>query len=160
MKSPGDFNRLFAERGQDAVLLPMHVARGDVDDVLRALSTIKNLDGIVLTVPHKFSGLRHCSQLSERARLLQAVNVMRRTSDHGWFGDMLDGLGYVSALREKGCVLKDRSVLLVGSGGAGTAIAEALVRNGIARLAVYDQDQHEAIEFDRHAAAARSSRDW
>ena len=37
---------------------------------------ILNLDGIVITIPHKFAALRHCDESSDRARFLGAVNVL------------------------------------------------------------------------------------
>lgn len=75
------------------------------------------------------------------AAFLQAVNVMRRNADGSWHGDMVDGLGYVQALEAKGCTLSGRRALLVGAGGAGTAIAHALLEAGVAELALHDSDQ-------------------
>jgi shikimate dehydrogenase len=53
---------------------------------------------------------------------------------------MVDGLGYVAALRELGCAIEGRRALLVGAGGAGSAIAEALVGAGVKSLAVHDEN--------------------
>ena len=39
-----------------------------------------------------------------------------------------------------GCAIKDNRALLVGAGGAGSAIALALLDRGVARLAVHDVD--------------------
>jgi shikimate dehydrogenase len=53
---------------------------------------------------------------------------------------MVDGLGYVRALQAKGCELRGLRTLLVGAGGAGTAIAHALLESGVAELALHDVD--------------------
>jgi shikimate dehydrogenase len=67
------------------------------------------------------------------------VNIMRRRKDGGWYGDMVDGIGFVGALHNKGCDPRGkRAALLVGAGGAGSAIAMALVEANVGELAIHD----------------------
>jgi shikimate dehydrogenase len=100
----------------------------------------KNVDGIIVTVPHKFACFDLCSTTSKRAAFLRTVNTMRRNADGSWHGDTFDGLGYVEALRSKGYELQDKKALLVGAGGAGSAIAYALIMAGVRELAIHDAD--------------------
>ena len=79
-----------------------------------------------------------------------AVTGIRRDAAGGWFGDMCDGEGYVAGLRKEGCDLQGKRALLVGAGGAGSAIAHALVDAGVASLAL-----HEADVPRREALAAK-----
>jgi shikimate dehydrogenase len=44
-------------------------------------------------------------------------------------------------MRERGCVLEGRRALLVGAGGAGSAIAYSLVTGGVSELAIHDPDR-------------------
>ena len=138
-KSPEGLTRAFAERGIDAVCVPMQVAVADIDAFMAAAKRALNIDGIVATVPHKFAALRHCDALSERARTLAAVNAMRRERDGSWTGDMTDGVALVAALRAAGCEPKGRRALVVGAGGAGSAVVLALADAG-AQVAVHDID--------------------
>jgi shikimate dehydrogenase len=98
------------------------------------------VDGIIVTVPHKFDSYALCATTSDRARFLGAVNTMRRNADGTWHGDMFDGMGYVEALKAKGCEPKGLRALLVGAGGAGSAIAYSLMTAGVSELAVHDAD--------------------
>ena len=98
------------------------------------------MDGIVVTIPHKFACAAHCTDLSPRSKFLGAVNIIRRTAEGGFYGDMLDGLGFVAAIRGKGGEPRGMRALLIGAGGAGSAIALALVDNGVASLAIHDED--------------------
>ncbi len=140
VKSPGGVTRSFQGRGTDAILVPVQVAPADLDAFLDAATAIKNLDGILVTVPHKFSCYAHCHSASERARFLGAVNVMRRDEGGLWRGDHVDGLGFVGAARANGRDPKGAEALLIGAGGAGSAIALALIEAGVARLAIHDDD--------------------
>lgn len=140
VKSPGGVTRSFVARGRNAAMLPVHVPASDFDAFVHGAGTARNLDGLTITVPHKFAAARHCATLTDRARLLGAVNVMRRNPDRSWHGDMLDGAGMVAAIRAAGGDPAGRDALLVGAGGAGTAIAQALLQAGVVSLALHDSD--------------------
>ena len=140
VKSPHGVSQAFRARGMDAIVMPAHVTPADLADWVRGTSLARNVDGIIATVPHKFACTALCGSLSERAAFLGAVNTMRRNADGTWHGDMFDGLAFVEALRAQGCEPAGQRALLVGAGGAGTAIAHALVLAGVASLAIHDGD--------------------
>jgi shikimate dehydrogenase len=140
VKSPAGVSQAFADHGRDAVCVPAHVAPKDLVAWAAGVSKAQNVDGIIVTVPHKFACTDLCATLSERAAFLHAVNTLRRNADGSWHGDMFDGLGFVSALKEAGCQPQGKKALLVGAGGAGSAIAHALVMAGVAGLAIHDED--------------------
>ena len=50
----------------------------------------------------------------------------------------------VSALRRAGCEPGGRRALLLGAGGAGSAVALALIEAGVATLAIVDIDANDA----------------
>lgn len=139
VQSPAFVTQSFVERGANALLAPINVTPADLDGFMAGVALARNVDGLIVTVPHKFACARHCSRLTERAQFLGAVNVMRRTSD-GWYGDMVDGLGFVGSVKAKGVDLPGKRVLLVGAGGAGTAIALSFLEEGAGELAIYDAD--------------------
>jgi len=143
-RSPGRFNALFAELGANAVLLPMEVGPDDAEAVIRGLWHVGNFDGMFVTMPIKHHALALCTRLSPRAVRVDAVNAMRRT-DAGWEGDMFDGIGCVRAMREaRGVEPRGASALVVGAGGAGAAIADALAEAGVASLVIADVDPARA----------------
>jgi shikimate dehydrogenase len=151
-KSPAGLTRVFAERGVDAVCIPMQVAVADFDGFMSAAKRVRNIDGIVVTVPHKLAAARHCDKLSECARLLSAVNAMRRERDGSWSGDMTDGVALVAALRAERFEPKGARALVVGAGGAGSAVVLALAQAG-ARVAVHDIDAARRDDLRARLAA-------
>jgi shikimate dehydrogenase len=140
VKAPDGMTKAFADMGHDGILVPVQVDPRDLGALLTVADSLKNLDGIVVTVPHKFACFKHCRSASDRASFLGAVNIMRRRRDGGWHGDMVDGFGFVGAVRNKGYDPRGKRALLVGAGGAGSAIAMALVEAGVSELAVHDGD--------------------
>jgi shikimate dehydrogenase len=138
VRSPAGVSTEFAARGHDGILVPVQVATADLPDFLSVSARLKNLDGIVVTIPHKFACYRACASATDRAHFLRTVNLMRRGADGAWHGDMVDGLGFVGAARAKGIDPRGRRALLVGAGGAGSAIGLALVDAGVSELAIHD----------------------
>jgi shikimate dehydrogenase len=51
---------------------------------------------------------------------------------------MFDGAGFVRGVQRKGFDLKGKRVLVVGSGGVGSAIAASLAATGIAAMSLFD----------------------
>jgi shikimate dehydrogenase len=139
-KSPAGLTAEFAARKVDAVCVPVHVAAEDFDAFIAAAKRIRNLDGIVVTIPHKFAALRHCDDVSDRAGVLGSVNVLYRIDGGRWRGDMTDGVAMAAALEKAGCKLAGRRALLVGAGGAGSAVALALLEADVASLAIAEVD--------------------
>jgi len=140
VKSPAGVTQAFLDAGRNAICIPAHVSPADLAGWSVGVSKAQNVDGIIVTVPHKFACFDLCATTSDRASFLHAVNTMRRNADGSWHGDMFDGMGYVEALRAKGCVPQGKRALLVGAGGAGSAIAYSLVTAGVTELAIHDAD--------------------
>lgn len=140
VKSPAGVTQALIDRGRNAIVIPIHVTSADLERYVRGASLAKNLDGIIATVPHKFDAYRLCATATDRAHFLGAVNVMRRNVDGGWHGDHADGVGFVEGIRTAGCRPEGRRALLAGAGGAGSAIALALLEAGVAELAIHDGD--------------------
>ena len=141
VESPMRLTRTFAERDYNGICVPMQVPAGDLDAVMAGLTASQNVDGILVTMPHKFTTFAHCATSSERARMLGVVSVIRRNPDGTWHGDMLDGLAFVKAQKDHGARPEGARVLLVGAGGAGSAIAIALLEAGVGELVIHDPDQ-------------------
>jgi shikimate dehydrogenase len=102
VKSPAGVSLALQARGQHALVVPAHVAPADLAEWVRGVSLARNVDGLIVTVPHKFACFDLCASHSDRAAFLHTVNVMRRRPDGGWHGDMFDGQGFVAAMQQRG----------------------------------------------------------
>jgi shikimate dehydrogenase len=140
VKSPAGITQGFQARGHDAIMIPLQVKPADIDDFFRLAKKLPNLDGIIITVPHKPVAFRHCDATSERARVLEVCNVMRREKDSRWSGDMTDGGGFVAALKRNSFDPRGKRALQIGAGGAGSALALSLGMEGVSELALCDID--------------------
>jgi shikimate dehydrogenase len=152
--SPAAFNGLFAARGIDAAMVALQVPAAELARVFAGLREIRSLDGLVFTIPHKIAMAGLVDELGPNGRLVGAINAARHDADGRWVGDIFDGKGCVNALLASGRELGGRTVLQVGAGGVGRAIAFAFADAGIARLTVNDLDAARARDLARAVTAA------
>lgn len=154
VKSPAGVTAAFEAREQNAVCVPMHIEATDFTAFMQLVRRWHNCTGVIVTVPHKFAAFEACDTTSERASILRTVNTIRRCADGQLHGDMFDGLGFVASCKEKGCAFGGRRALLVGAGGAGTAIAHAVAAERVALLGIADVDAIRRDALVAHLARA------
>lgn len=141
VRAPSLLNGLLAQSSIDVVVIPAHVRRGDLDEVMRGLRKVANLAGLLITIPHKVSVLRHADVHSRAVQLAGSANAMRRQRDGSWHAENFDGAGFLAALIAGGCQPAGKHVALAGAGGAGAAVAAALLGADAARIALHDLDR-------------------
>jgi shikimate dehydrogenase len=103
--------------------------------------------GANVTLPLKQDALSLCADVSPRARRCASVNTLIREGE-SWRGDSTDGSGLLRDLRGRHQFEpRDRSVVLLGAGGAARAVAFSLADAGVARLVVANRTFERAREL-------------
>jgi shikimate dehydrogenase len=137
-KAPLIYNPYFEQAGIDAVVVPMGCRPEHYPAFLRALFTLENIRGALVTMPHKVSTVALLDVRSPAVQIAGACNAVRRDADGRLVGDLFDGEGFVRGLRRKGCALQGARALVVGAGGVGSAIAASLAAAGVASIGLHD----------------------
>jgi len=123
----------------DAIYLAFDVAPERLMDTLPAMADM-GFRGVNLTVPLKEVAFRGIADLADTAALLGAVNTVEFTAS-GLRGHNTDGVGFLRAVDEAfGCDVAGRSVMMLGCGGAGRAVALTCARRGARRMVLTDLD--------------------
>lgn len=138
--APALWSELFSRNGFDVVCVPMHVRPAELQSFVEGARGWKNLDGLIVTVPHKIQTLSLVTTATSRAHAVGAVNSIRSDGRGGWMGDMFDGAGFLAAYEDGIQPVRGQRVLVVGSGGVGAAIAFALGGAGANTVDVSDVD--------------------
>src|SRR5215210_3080497 len=140
------------EREADELGLRYLYRRLDLDRLQRPASAIGEIlaaarlvgyDGLNVTHPCKQLVLEHLDELSPDAAALGAVNtvVLR---DGRTVGHNTDWSGFARAFDRGLPEAALEQVVLLGAGGAGAAVAHALLTLGVGRLTVLDVDPERA----------------
>ena len=154
VRVPMAFNERFARDGIDAVSLPFDSRPEHFEAAIGGLRALENLRGFVVTAPHKQAMVGLCDEVVGEARLVGAVNTVRRDCDGRLIGDLFDGRGFVEGLLAHGHAVAGKRVFLYGAGGAGNAVAFALARAGVGSLTIANRTAERAEDLARRVAAA------
>ncbi|WP_318306906.1 shikimate dehydrogenase [Amycolatopsis solani] len=119
-------------------LLDLDVVRRPVADVLEA-ARVAGFDGLNVTHPAKQLVLAHLDALSPEAEALGAVNTVVFERGRA-VGHNTDATGFARSLSRGLPDVRLDDVVLLGAGGAGAAVAHALLSLGTGRLTVHDVD--------------------
>jgi len=137
-KSPMIYNPYFEQAGINAVVVPMGCQAPDYPTFLRSVFQLTNIRGALITMPHKVTTVGLLDEVTATVKVAGACNAVKRTEDGRLVGDMFDGAGFVRGVQRKGLNLSGARVLVVGSGGVGSAIAASLAGAGIASIDLFD----------------------
>jgi shikimate dehydrogenase len=99
--------------------------------------------GLNITYPCKQQVVELLDELSDEARAMNAVNTVVFKNGKR-YGLNTDGLGWSWGFERTLPTASVSNVVLLGAGGAGSAIAHSLARKGCQRLAVIDSDTQRA----------------
>ena len=137
-KSPMIYNPYFEEAGINAVVVPMGCKSEHFPSFLKAVFSLENTRGALMTMPHKVSVVGLLDEVTPTVRVAGACNAVKQLPDGRLVGDMFDGAGFVRGVQRKGFDLSGKRVLVVGTGGVGSAIAASLAGANIAAISLFD----------------------
>jgi len=112
--------------------------------------------GCNVTVPFKFEAARLAAQVTPRAALAEAANVLRFDADIGWWADNSDGIGLMRDIEANaGQPLAGLHVLVIGAGGASAGVLGPLLDTRPAQVRVLNRTPSRAQALvARHMALA------
>ncbi len=101
----------------------------------------EGVTGLNVTMPHKISIIPSLDELTDRAKSIGAVNTITIKNGRS-IGDNTDIIGFWQSLPET--IRKDifnRSISLIGTGGAAYACIMALLQHGVQNIKVYGRNK-------------------
>ena len=137
-KAPMIYNPYFDSIGVNACVVPMGCKPDDFPAFLRAVFSLTNIRGALITMPHKVAVVDLVDRVTPTVSVAGSCNAVRIGADGKLEGDMFDGEGFVRGVKRKGITVAGASVLVVGSGGVGSAIAASFAAAGVSRIALFD----------------------
>lgn len=136
--SPAMYNYSFQKLGIDAAYLAFDVPLEKTEDAVRAFRTL-HVGGFNVTMPNKTAVAQLADRLSPAAELVGACNTVVIEEDGTMTGHITDGTGFVRNLKEHGIEVEGQKIVLIGTGGAATAIAVQAALDGVKEIAIFNR---------------------
>jgi len=131
---------------------------GALPDLLSAAERM-NFTGLNITFPCKQAIIPLLDELSDEARGIGAVNTVV-FKDGKRIGHNTDCLGFSEGFKRGLGDVARRRVVQMGAGGAGAAVAHALLSEGVEQLSIFDVEparaQALAANLNKHFGSARA----
>lgn len=133
-RSPELYAPMFKVVGVNAEFLRLQVQKSEIAHI-REIIHEYTLSGFAVTMPHKRAIMEHLDELSPQAASAGAVNIVTiqpssSTDRIRLIGHNTDGDGLIEALAEAGVSVREKSIVILGNGGASSGAREAIQRNG------------------------------
>lgn len=136
--SPAMYNFSFQKQGLDYAYMAFDVKKEQMPQAVDALRLFK-VRGSNVTMPCKTVAASLVDDLSPAAKIIGAINVI--VNDDGKLtGHITDGIGFVRNLKENGVDVKGKKLVVLGAGGAATALQVQSALDGAKAISIFNQD--------------------
>ena len=127
----------------------------NIEDFIRGIRAMK-IKGVSCTIPHKIAVIPFLDKIDDVAKKIGAVNTIVNTNGEltGYNTDWLGVLGPI----QQHIDLENKTVALIGAGGAARAAAYAVTSKG-AKLTVFNRTLEKAKELAKEFQGEASSLD-
>lgn len=134
--SPAMYNFSFQHDGLDYAYMAFDINVEQMPKVFEAIRLL-NMRGGNFTMPCKNVAAELVDKLSPAAEIIGACNVF--VNDGGVItGHVTDGVGFVKNLELNGISVKDKKTVILGAGGAATAIQVQLALDGAKEVKIFN----------------------
>lgn len=136
--SPAMYNYSFAKTGIDGAYLAFDVPLDQLEKGVEALKAL-GVKGFNVTMPDKTGVISLLDSVSPAAKLIGACNTVTISEDGKLTGHNTDGIGFVQNLKEYGVDIAGKKIVILGAGGAATAISVQAALDGAAQIAIFNR---------------------
>ena len=130
--SPNIHNEFYKINNLDNVYLVFDIKEENFEDIIYSFK-IMDVQGFNITIPHKIRIINYLDEISNEAKLIGAVNTVKNENGK-LIGYNTDGLGFIKSLKDNNINIKDKNILILGSGGAANAISTSLALDNVKKL--------------------------
>ena len=140
--SPEIHNYSFKKNDINAKYLALDVSEESLEQAVEGIRHL-GIGGCNVTIPHKVNISKYLDELDDEAKLLGAVNTVKNENGK-LIGYNTDGKGFVNVLKDKDIDIRNKTVAVLGAGGAARAISIILAKEGIDKIVIFNRTLEKA----------------
>ena len=147
--SPAMYNYSFDRLGLDNAYLAFDIPLEKTGEAVEALKLL-HVGGFNITMPCKTEVAKYLDDLSPAARLIGACNTVTVSEDGKLTGHNTDGVGFVRNLKEHGVDVAGKKIVVLGAGGAATAVTIQCALSGASEVHIFNRKGYNFYENGEH----------
>ncbi len=136
--SPAMYNYSFDKLDLNNAYLAFDIPLEKVEDAVKALRLMK-VGGFNITMPCKTAVCEYLDELTPAVKLIGACNTVTSDETGKLTGHNTDGIGFVRNLEKHGVSVKGKSIVVLGAGGAATALSIQAALDGAKKLVILNR---------------------
>ncbi len=153
--SPVIQNAAIEKADIDYTYIAMPIAPENLQVAVEGLKAI-DITGFNVTIPHKVAIMQYLDEIDEAAKIIGAVNTVQ-FKDSKLYGYNTDSIGFINPLIKEHIELKDKTIVILGAGGACRAVVCGLIQNRVGKIILGVRNPAKgaamADEFSKTASA-------
>jgi len=143
--SPLFMNYILKNIELNYIYVAFNIKDKDIKDALNSIK-ILNFKGVNVTIPYKQSVIKYIEKIDKSAKFIGAVNCILN-EDNILKGYNTDHLGFIKTLRDRNIIIRNKTALIIGCGGASRSVLYSLVINGISKIYLANRTKENALGF-------------
>ena len=130
-----------------ALKINAHYSLAQVKNLKKYIDTItpRDISGVNVTIPHKIEAMKYLDKIDPLAKKIGAINTIHNKNGK-LVGYNTDAYGALMAIKEKVSNIKNKKIVLLGSGGAARAIY-FILKQEKAKIIILAEDMRQAREL-------------
>lgn len=143
--SPTIHNYLFEKYLKNNIYVCFNVMEDKLKDCVYGIKAL-DIKGANVTIPHKVNIIKYLDDIDDNAKLIGAVNTIEN-KEGVLKGYNTDGRGFVKSILDKGYIIKNKKVMIIGAGGACRSIAIELASKGVKSIEIRNRSLDKANQI-------------
>ncbi len=142
--SPAMYNYSFDKLGLNNAYLAFDIPLEKVGDAVAALR-LMNVGGFNITMPGKTAVCDYLDELTPAVKLIGACNTVTVDENGRLTGHNTDGVGFVRNLEKHGVSVKGKRIVVLGAGGAATALSIQCALDGAEKIVILNRKSSKSF---------------
>ena len=155
--SPAMYNYSFDKLNMDNAYLAFDVPLEKTAEAVEALKLL-HVGGFNITMPCKTAVSQCVDALSPAAEMIGACNTVTVDAEGKLTGHNTDGIGFVRNLAKHGVDVKGKKLVVLGAGGAATALTIQSALDGAAQIRIFNRKGFKFYENGQRTVAKISAK--
>lgn len=155
--SPAMYNYSFDKLNMDNAYLAFDVPLEKTQQAVEALKLL-HVGGFNITMPCKTAVSQCVDALSPAAEMIGACNTVTVDAKGKLTGHNTDGIGFVRNLAKHGVDVKGKKLVVMGAGGAATALTIQSALDGAAQIRIFNRKGFKFYENGQRTVAKISAK--